>query len=424
MSSERIESRRLAGELLEASFACAPIGVALIGFDGLIIRANDALCALIGRQELDLIGTTAVPLTHHEDQEMTEAHYTELRAGGGPVAFEKRYLRPDGEAVWTSTRAAAVLGPDGQPSHIVAQVIDIGELRVAEALRAQATQLFENAFANAPIGMALVSLDGRWLKVNESLCELLGYPEAELLMLTFQEITHADDLDADMRQVERLVAEEIDRYTMSKRYFRKDGDEVWANLSVSLVRDEEGQPAHFIAQIEDISKRKRLERALQHLADHDHLTELWNRRAFEHQLRRQIAQCRRSGAPAALLIVDLDGFKRVNDTHGHAAGDELLMRVTRCLRRRLRTSDCIARIGGDEFAVLLPDTSPVQAARVAASVTDEIGRACIMVGEDEVRVAASVGVTPIDEHSSTEREVLAAGDRAMYEVKVRSQDPP
>jgi diguanylate cyclase (GGDEF)-like protein/PAS domain S-box-containing protein len=288
---------------------------------------------------------------------------------------------------------------------------------------AQAARLFENAFANAPIGMALVGLDGRFLKVNQSVCELLGYPEPELLRQTFQVLTHPDDLDADMYELRRLVAGEIERYTLPKRYIRKDGDQVWASLSVSLVRDAAAQPVHFISQIVDISDRRRLELALQHLADHDHLTELHNRRAFEHQLRRQIAQCqRRAAPPAALLIIDLNGFKLVNDTHGHGVGDELLVSIADTLRRRLRTSDCIARIGGDEFGIILADTAHEQAAQVAGVVADEVSRTSVAVQGRVVSVSASIGVTSLDEHTPGERAALAAADRAMYAVKHDARD--
>jgi diguanylate cyclase (GGDEF)-like protein/PAS domain S-box-containing protein len=411
-------ARRQGTELFEVSFSSAPTGVALVDLDGRLIRVNDALCALLGRPEHELIGTTTAPLTHPEDRDTTDDVYATLGDGDGPVAFEKRYVQPGGQIVWAATRAATVAGPDGQPSHIVAHVQDITALKQAEHSRAQATRLFETAFADAPIGLALVGLDGGFMRVNGALCDLLRYPESELLSATFQQITHPEDLGADLRQLERLIAGEIERYTQSKRYVTKDGDEVWSNLSVSLVRDDEGHPAHFVSQIEDISDRKRLEIALQHLADHDHLTELWNRRAFEHQLTRQIAQCRRHATPAALLIVDLDDFKAVNDTHGHAAGDALLMCIADALRARLRAEDCVARIGGDEFAVILPQASSEQAAHVARAVTEAISRSCIRIDELDVGVTASVGLICLDKDAPSQHEAVAAADRAMYEDKL------
>jgi diguanylate cyclase (GGDEF)-like protein/PAS domain S-box-containing protein len=410
--------RRPDTELFEASFSSAPTGIALIGLDGRLIRVNAALCALFGRPEHELIGTTTAPLTHLEDRGITEDGYAGLTGGGGPVVFETRYVRPTGPIVWAATRAAMVAGPDGQPTHIVAHVQDITALKEAELIQARATRLFETAFADAPIGLALVGLDGRFMRVNGALCDLLGYPEAELLSATFQAITHPEDLDGDLRHADRLVAGEIERYAIPQRYLTKDGDEVWANLSVSLVRDDDGRPAHFVSQIEDISERKRLEIALQHLADHDHLTTLWNRRAFEQHLARQIAQCRRHATPAALLIVDLDDFKGVNDTHGHAAGDALLLRVAGALRTRLRSEDYVARIGGDEFAVILPDAAPEQAAHVARVLTEEIGRTCIRIDELDVGVTASVGVTCLDQDAPSQPEAMAAADRAMYEDKL------
>src|SRR5581483_3170692 len=125
---------------------------------------------------------------------------------------------------------------------------------------AEAQDLFETAFSHAPIGMALVGLDGRWLKVNEAVCSMLEWPEDELLQRTFQDITHPDDLEADLAQVSLLIAGEISEYEMEKRYITRSGSRIWAHLSVSLVRDEHGRPRHFISQLQDITERKRSER--------------------------------------------------------------------------------------------------------------------------------------------------------------------
>jgi PAS domain S-box-containing protein len=122
--------------------------------------------------------------------------------------------------------------------------------------------LFQNAFEFAAIGMALVSTEGKWLRVNRAICEITGYSEAELLKRTFQEITHPDDLDLDLENVRKMLAGEINTYQMEKRYFHKNGSIVWVLLSVSLVRTESGEPLFFIGQIQDITRQKTSEQQL------------------------------------------------------------------------------------------------------------------------------------------------------------------
>ena len=174
---------------------------------------------------------------------------------------------------------------------------------------------------------------------------------------------------------------------------------------------------HFIVQVEDISERKRLAASLQRLADHDSLTELWNRRRFGEELDRQLGRCHRYRERAALLLVDLDGFKQVNDHHGHRAGDELLTCVARALRTRLRSTDSLARLGGDEFGVILANVSPAQATELAAALRDVVSASGIRVNATEVRVTASVGVAPLDFHTASDEEALEQADTAMYRDK-------
>jgi GGDEF domain-containing protein len=143
---------------------------------------------------------------------------------------------------------------------------------------------------------------------------------------------------------------------MELRYRHKDGSEVWALLTVAAVRGLDGKPIHYIAQILDVTDRRRLERQLRHQAEHDALTGLANRRVFAAELGRQLARERRYGGESSLLMVDLDGFKEINDTLGHAAGDLVLQAIGYLLAGRVRDTDLVARLGGDEFAVLLPGT--------------------------------------------------------------------
>ena len=287
------------------------------------------------------------------------------------------------------------------------------------ALR-RVTQLFRSAFDNAPIGMALVGLEGQWLDVNQALCELVGYSEGELRQLTFQDLTHPDDLDADLALVADVLAGRRATYQMQKRYIHADGRVIWALLSVSLATDEEGRPLHFISQIQDVTERRELEQKLRHQAEHDPLTGLANRRRFEQELERQIERCARHGERAALAVIDLDRFKDVNDAHGHATGDQLLAAVGTALRERLRATDLVARIGGDEFAVILIGVDEQGAAIAAAAVAETIGEHARAAG---LAASASVGVAMIEPGACAD-ELFVRADRAMYDAKRAARRAP
>jgi diguanylate cyclase (GGDEF)-like protein len=175
--------------------------------------------------------------------------------------------------------------------------------------------------------------------------------------------------------------------------------------------------------VQDIGERRRMQEALQHLADHDMLSGLWNRRRFEEQLGREIARVRRHGPSTALMLFDLDGLKRVNDTFGHRCGDQLIAAIAHAVRTRLRETDAVARIGGDEFAVLLPGVDQ----DAALGVADEIRRAVRQLsitaesGAD-VATTMSVGVAMFAPEGDDAQALLAAADRAMYAVKAAGGD--
>jgi diguanylate cyclase (GGDEF)-like protein len=173
-----------------------------------------------------------------------------------------------------------------------------------------------------------------------------------------------------------------------------------------------------VVQVEDIGDRKQTERELRRLADHDSLTGLLNRRGFMEGMRRELRRMERKGEYGALLLLDLDNFKIVNDTAGHLAGDQVLRSTADVLRRRLRATDVIGRLGGDEFAVLILNVTPRQAKEIAAEITETLRSMKVTAGDVVIGVAASIGVVPIDElHDENEEDLLAAADRAMYRVK-------
>jgi len=189
-----------------------------------------------------------------------------LESGEGWDGQAVRVVRPDGEVRYIDTRGVAERDRFGAVSVIFGAIVDITERRRAELAASQAeasrrntVELFENAFHHAPIGMALVGLDGRFIKINAAFCNLVGYPEDRMLDLDFQAITHPDDLNLDLSLLEELVAGKIPYYRMEKRYLRADGALVWVNLAVSMVVDEDGRPKHFISQVQDLTARKKAE---------------------------------------------------------------------------------------------------------------------------------------------------------------------
>ncbi|MBA3748444.1 MAG: PAS domain S-box protein, partial [Solirubrobacterales bacterium] len=270
-----------------------------------------------------------------------------------------------GYALWL--RTSPVHGEHGQTGAML--IVQDVSARVARAREmSEAQERFRRAFEDAPIGMAVAALDGRFLEVNQALCTITGYTAEELTETTFSTITHPDDLDADYVVMWALVNSEISSSSDEKRYLRPDGSVVWVSRSVTLVRDADGQPLHFLDQIQDITERRRFEIELRHLADHDPLTGLLNRRRFEQELDRHVAEVARYGPSGALLVLDLDHFKYVNDALGHHAGDELILSVAAILGDSVRESDTLARLGGDEFAVLLPHADRRGAERVAKAL--------------------------------------------------------
>ena len=276
---------------------------------------------------------------------------------------------------------------------------------------------FRNAFDYAAIGMALVSPQGAWLRVNRSLCELVGYSEEELLRSNFQTITHADDVGNDLANLYRLIQGETPTCQVEKRYVHKLGQVVWAMNSVSLVHDSEDKPAHFIFQIQDISERKRAESALQSLSLVDELTGLYNRRGFLAVTEQYLESFQRSDNGLVVLYADLDGLKGINDSLGHLEGDRALVRTAEVLKEAFRSSDIIARLGGDEFVLL----AGVGADESAESLMDRLQQKIALANAQRNRpydLSISIGVAHYDpDEACTIEELMGRADLVMYEEK-------
>src|SRR5256714_1595572 len=290
--------------------------------------------------------------------------------------------------------------------------------RISKALR-ETEEHFRNAFDYAAIGMALVSPQGAWLRVNRSLCNLLGYMERELLKTNFQAVTHPEDIGSDLANLYRLLQSETPTCQVEKRYVHRDGEVVWALNSVSLVRDADDNAAHYIFQIQDITERKRAEAALHSLSLIDELTGLYNRRGFLAVTEQHVAAIRRDNKIPIVVYADLDGLKEINDSFGHHEGDRAPASAAEILKETFRSSDILARLGGDEFVCLAAIARDESAELMTHRLQEQFGISNEL-NSRPYNLSVSVGVAHFeDDDRYSIEDLMAQADRAMYEDKRR-----
>jgi PAS domain S-box-containing protein len=270
-ASEADEARRRRAEVFQMLAETISDIIVRADLEGRLIYVSPA-CRTLGYEPVELIGRLYTDLAHPDDHDRLVANTAQVLTDSEPddtLNRTIRYRRKDGGWVWLEGNPRAIRDAARRPIGIINVFRDVTERKQAEleALEVQAkhranVELFENAFHHAPIGMALVGLDGRFLKINAAFCDLIGYPEAEMLSLDFQAITYAEDLHVDLGLLAQLTQGEIPRYQMDKRYVRADGVVVWTRLSVSMVHDLDGQPKHYVSQVQDLTAARNARRAL------------------------------------------------------------------------------------------------------------------------------------------------------------------
>ncbi len=285
-------------------------------------------------------------------------------------------------------------------------------------------------FDPAPTAAAIVDVAGVYRRVNDAFCEMVGYSREQLVGQPRALITHPDDVIADADSLGHLVAGDTAAARYEKRYVHASGQLVWTQVNVNAIRDLSGQPVQFVVHVQDVSERRSFEQQLTHMADHDPLTGLLNRRSLDRELRRHAARGHRYGAEGAVLMLDLDHFKYFNDTQGHTAGDELIVRISQALRERLRESDVLARLGGDEFAVMLPSGDEAETQAVAEALLAVVREQALPDSDQNStliaagrRTTVSIGVARFeDAENLTAEEIMVNADLAMYVAKEAGGD--
>jgi diguanylate cyclase (GGDEF)-like protein/PAS domain S-box-containing protein len=276
-------------------------------------------------------------------------------------------------------------------------------------------RMFRAAFHTTAIGKAIVDVTGICREVNAPFAMLLGYTPKDVAGMHFADFTHPYDIGVDLHLFEEVMRGERDSYQMEKRYLRKDGGIVHVLLTATVVREEDGTPIQFISEVVDLSARvQALQDANSKLREQvvtDHLTGLYNRRGFEEALSAAL-----DGKTASLLLIDLDNFKQVNDRLGHKAGDQVLAEVGHRLSHQVRECDFVARIGGDEFSVILRHAGREIAERAAARIVAQLGTVYDVNGT-LAHIGASVGVSCSEPGDVSLRRLVARADAALYAAK-------
>jgi diguanylate cyclase (GGDEF)-like protein/PAS domain S-box-containing protein len=391
------------GECWPASLDALPDAALVLGSDGVVVGANSLLSELL---RCDPTGDPLGPLLRCRtlddvpDRPLRHVRAEVVRRDGVPVIVDVSATTPN----------------DGRRLVFVRRV-------EAPRLVEESERLLHVAFETAPIGMAFFNTEGQYLRVNATLCALLDRSEEELLGRRDQEFTHPDHRASDVAAAWRILEGEIDTWQTEKRFMRPDGTAVWVIANLTFLRDEAGRAMTWLGQFQDITERKGLEERLRRLADEDPLTGLPNRRGLEGSVRLALDMCDRHDLAGALLMIDLDGFKAINDTHGHAVGDAALVAVSQSLRARLRKTDLLARVGGDEFAVLLHATSGAPARILADALVRAVRATALESGLPTIALDASIGVADFGAPPlPTVRELLARADDAMYAAKRRGRE--
>jgi diguanylate cyclase (GGDEF)-like protein/PAS domain S-box-containing protein len=391
----------------------------LVDDRGIVREWNQQAERTFGWSREEALGRPVVDLTvTAEDREAAMAQIRRfVETGSAPaigVRREASARRRDGTVIPVEMSVSAQR-PGGRWIFNVL-VHDISERKRAERMALEAEERFRRAFEDIRVGMAIVSTDGVFMQVNRALPEITGYPPEKLVGMSFTEITHPDDLEPALEALQEIVEGERYGFRTEKRYLHAAGSPVWIALNVSAIHDEQGDIAHLIAQMEDISDRKEAEARLTHQALHDPLTGLPNRVLFADRVR--TAASRWDQGSFAVIYLDLDTFKPVNDTMGHAVGDKVLVEVARRLERLLRDGDTLARLGGDEFAILCAGVDEQEARLVAERVIESLKKPFEVDGR-RLRQAASVGVAlhAHDGEQADPEAILRDADRAMYKAK-------
>ena len=422
--SERLraeEALRESEERFRATFEQASVGMALRGVDPRNprwLRVNQKLCDILGYSKEELLELTSVEITPPEERGTAIDHNEQLLRGEiAAYSREKRYVRKDGEIIWANISLTAVRGADGRPNHVISIIQDTTDRRRAEQALRESEEQFRQLANNIPQVFWICDAQQKeMIYVSPAYERVTGQPVDALRADArgWLEAVHEEDRE---RVRSARIAAANGKYDEVFRVVRSDGTIRWVRDRAFPIHDAQGEVYRIAGIAEDITDMRESEERLLYLAHYDNLTSLPNRVLFYDRLKQALSQARRNEWVTAVMFLDLDRFKNVNDTLGHGAGDLLLRQVSERLAACVRSGDTVGRLSGDEFAVVLsnlagPDDASLVAQKIMATFTKPFN----LYGK-EVFVSASIGITLFPTDSLDQDILIQNADTAMYRAK-------
>jgi diguanylate cyclase (GGDEF)-like protein/PAS domain S-box-containing protein len=376
---------------------------------------SPSVSSVLGWSPDEMVGTRILDHVHPDDLDRVRGA-TATANDGGRVSFEARYLCRDGSYRWLEITARPLVDDSGAVVGKVGSCRDVhSEIEAWHALE-RSEERFRLAMESAPTGMAILDLDGHFVEVNAELCRMLGHGQDWLLTHDMPALVHPADEIVCRRMRDDVISGRAASVTEEVRLIGRDSSVVWAQAALALLHDDEGLPRSLVAQFVNVTEAHESREALRFMATHDPLTQLLNRRELLVRMSMMLAHSRRGRSRMAVLFADLDGLKNANDTHGHSAGDQLIIEASRRFQAQVRDEDLVARIGGDEFVVVLPEVTGVgDALAVADKIIRSIAKPLFIAGE-EVPLGVSIGVA-VAEAGEDATTLLRNADAALYRAK-------
>ncbi len=398
---------------LRGVFECAAVGIAMVDLEGVLLDANRELCRILDSEHSQLLGLDWSSVIHADDR--GAAIGMDCRGSDLPptsIIREKRLLRPNGEHVWCDvSMSLAPVSPE-ETAHYIVVVEDISARRLAEEKLRQSSRVLESTAE----GIMVTDMNLNIVTVNRAFSEITGYSEEEVLGKPWEMLKPEYHDDAFFDEIMLSITETGDwQGEIWNR--RKNGERYPTWITISAVLDESEEPTHYVSVFSDISLVKQSQYELDYLAHHDPLTGLPNRLLFNARLAHALETAHRENEKVAVLFIDLDRFKDVNDTLGHQVGDQLLKDVTKSMQGLLRADDTLARLGGDEFIIILERVGQADRVDTVARKLLEALAEPFFLSEREIFVSGSVGIAVFPDDGVDVDTLVRNADAAMYQAK-------